>query len=361
MHTTTNLNTSKSGSNMDPIDNELSSSILSSGIPRTIESVLPLEEENDELVYRNVEVMSSYSLQTRLEVSGKHDMLSVDSVKSTFFDGICESSPNGVFRPMSAEASLARSSLRGRVGKHHITLEESLSEARQRVQSFLIANNVSSSCRQESETHIWSCSVVTAACQLLKFSVLVSQQPGDSVAVEFRRDRGTEGEDLSAFFDLFQCSCGKVPKTSRRRQIPTLRDDEPPNDEEVQGALAALSTWLVSNATEALQCIGQMCCNKSIQVLCSENILSDLCKVAAAHSKDEDLTILALALCCVRLFVQNAPDVGSSVVLNAERVPYLRDAVLRAVRSSDLTARREATAAVQLINSAVSLEHNIEI
>jgi hypothetical protein len=346
---------------MDPIDNELSSSILSSGIPRTIESVLPLEEENDELVYRNVEVMSSYSLHTRLEISGKHDVLNAGVGKSSFFDGVCESSPNAVFRPMSAEVSRPARALRGRLGKHHMSLEESLSEAKQRVQSFLSVNNVSSTSRQESETHIWSCYFVTAACQLLKFSVLVSQQPGDSVVVEFRRDRGTEGEDLSTLFDLFQCSCGKTPKASRSRVIPPLKDDEPPNEDEVEGALAALSTWLISNASEALQCIGQMCCNKSAQVLRSENILSDLCKVAAAHSKDEDLVILALALCSIRLFVQNAAVVGSSVVLNVERVTYLRDAVARAMRSSDLSARREAILAVPLINSAVSSEHKIEI
>lgn len=336
-------------------DNGFDSSVMRSGIPKSMDKVDPLGEDNADLVYRNVDVMSSSSV--RRAAGGDGDSAVLRRV------GADRKTGPGLFQSVaSAKPAAARVT-----GRYQVVLSEPLQAATLRVGAFLKEHSITSAHRLEAATHCWDCHTVSGSCQLVKFQIQSVQGP-EGVVIDFKRQRGCI-EALSNTFDKFrrESGCEGTPPRGRLRvQPPPLPDEEEEDSTDscaaVEQALVAMSKWIQSSPIEALQSLGQLYGNKCQHLLRSENILSDVCKAVKTHETEEsDIIVLTLALSCLRKILSIYSEMGSPSPVTADLVAAITGGIARAARGKCLTAKREAGLTVDTINSIYSIKISAKI
>lgn len=329
------------------------SSVMRSGIPKSMDKVVPLEEDNADLVYRNVDVMSNSSV--RRAAGGDFDSPMLRSVGL----GKEALSPSPFLVTAAAKPSVA-----ALTGKYQVSLGESPQQATQRVTAFLAEQSITSAHRMEAATHCWDCYAVSGSCQLVKFQIQAVQCAG-SVVVDFKRERGC-CDALAQTFEQFRRSSGCAAGSSRggrfRTQPPPLPDDD---DEEdccgaVEQALSAMSQWLQTSPVEALQSLGQLYGNRCQHLLRSENLLADVCKSIRAHEVEEtDMIALALGLSCLRKILSIYSELSQPSPMSQQLLGGVRRGLARAAHGRCLTARREARLTLETINATVPTDQRI--
>lgn len=342
------------------------SSVMRSGIPKHMDKVEPLQDDSADLVYRNVDVMSTSSV--RRAGAGVDGMALMGASVSMAMDRKAElATEPTVFRQVPTV--FAKPSIAVLPGKYQLLFTEAGPQVVHRIGVFLTAQSITHTHRMESSSNCWDCYTISQQCQLVKFEIQTFPRP-DGVLVNFKRDRGC-CDAMSHTFAEFQkanegvaVSAAPVQKGRFRMQPPPLPTDFEEDDlsscTEMEQALVAMSQWLQSSPVEALQAIGQLFSNKCKHLLRSENLLSDVCKAVQRSSDDgADIIILALSLSCLRRIISVHKEVGSECPLAAEAVSGVQRAVSRAHAGKDLTARREADLAMQAVNSIVSVADKI--
>lgn len=328
-------------------DNGFDTSVMRSGIPKSMDKVVPLGEDSADLVYRNVKVMSNSSVRWAAGGDAGGDMLRSVGVDRKVEPMLLHSV--SITKPVGARVT----------GKNQIALAESSQAAVARVGAFLVDESISSTHRLEASTHCWDCFGVSSSCQIVKFQIQ-SVPNAEGVTIEFKRDRGC-CEALGQIFDRFRVSSGCPSAPSKqgrfRVQPPPLPDDgEDPGGccGYIEQALVAMSQWIECSPVEALQSLGQLYGNKCQHLLRNENILADVCKSIQMHeSVSSDMIALTLGLSCLRRILSIYSELSSPSPMTADLLGAIRGGLERAAAGKCLTARREAGLVVETINATV--------
>lgn len=345
------------------------SSVLRSGIPRSMDKMVTDDEDDADLVYRNVDVMSGNSV--RRAAGGDYDCEVLRSVSSVSMGTERKGEPS-IFHSMvvgkpqlhtlSQPSAVMAGGVGGKVtGKYQLTLSESVQATMQRVSSFMVDHSITSTQRSEGATQCWDCHTISSSCQLVKFQVQVVQTSA-GVVVDFKRERGC-CDALSGTFDEFRraVGCPSMPSKAggrfRMAPPPLPEDDDEGGDGDcsiMAQALTAMSQWIQSSPVEALQSLGQLYGNKCQYLLQNENLLSDVCLSVKTHEVEgSDLIALTLALSCLCKILSIYAELSSPSPMSADLLGMVNAGLARAANGKCLTARREAGLTLETINKTV--------